>query len=395
MVLRKIMPRSAPKSRQTPSDRADTLPQTFALPAERARLTPTALKAVKNLAAAWRLTGDDAAVLVGVSPSTWDRISAAGCETNSSQDQLTRISALVGIFKGLHLLFADDMADRWPKLANSGPLFRESYADRGHAAGRHSAHAQPPPAHRRAARRASTSDGGDAGGAAPPPTPTSRSRVSLSNGRCVSSRPRGSAIQSSSRLSTPTISMRWQRSKAPLRAPAGQARGGARIGPKEFVAGPAHANFINAAFAYWRPRELNRFNGPGRGAWYAALAVETCIAEVSFHLVRELQRVNDFNAAVEYAELFASFAGDFLDLRNARPAPLCLHPDPAIGYPPGNALADTVRSHGANGIVYPSVRHTGGTCLVALWPQAVQSVVQGGVIRLAWRGMSEPEVNRL
>jgi hypothetical protein len=23
-----------------------------------------------------------------------------------------------------------------------------------------------------------------------------------------------------------------------------------------------HANFINAAFAYWRPRELNRFNGP-------------------------------------------------------------------------------------------------------------------------------------
>jgi hypothetical protein len=40
-----------------------------------------------------------------------------------SQDQLTRISALVGIFKGLHLLFADDMAERWPRLANSGPLF--------------------------------------------------------------------------------------------------------------------------------------------------------------------------------------------------------------------------------------------------------------------------------
>src|SRR4051812_1786123 len=47
-----------------------------------------------------------------------------------------------------------------------------------------------------------------------------------------------------------------------------QTFGGAQIGPKEFVAGPAHANFINAAFAYWRPGELNRFNGPGRGAWY-------------------------------------------------------------------------------------------------------------------------------
>lgn len=171
-----------------------------------------------------------------------------------------------------------------------------------------------------------------------------------------------------------------------------QTFGGARIEPKEFVAGPAHANFINAAFAYWRPRELNRFNGPGRGAWYAALAVETCIAEVSFHLTRELERVNDFNATVDYAELFASFAGDFIDLRKARPRPLCLDPDPAVGYPPGNTLADSVRGSGHNGIVYPSVRHAGGTCLAALFPHAVQSVVQGGVIRLAWRGIREPEV---
>jgi hypothetical protein len=33
------------------------------------------------------------------------------------------VSALVGIFKGLHLLFADGMADRWPTLPNKGPLF--------------------------------------------------------------------------------------------------------------------------------------------------------------------------------------------------------------------------------------------------------------------------------
>ena len=52
-----------------------------------------------------------------------------------------------------------------------------------------------------------------------------------------------------------------------------------------------------------------------------------------------------------------NLAGDFIDLRDTRPPPLCLHPDPAIGYPPGNALADIVRAHGHNGIVYPSVRH--------------------------------------
>ncbi len=174
-----------------------------------------------------------------------------------------------------------------------------------------------------------------------------------------------------------------------------EVHGSAQIQSKELVFGLPHAAFINAAFAYWRPRELNRFNGPGRGAWYAALAVETCIAEVSFHLTREFVRINDFTATVECAELFASFAGDFVDLRAALPAPTCLHPDPAIGYPAGNALADIARARGHNGVVYPSARHKEGTCLVALWPQAVQSVVQGGVIRLAWRGIREPEAERI
>jgi len=40
-----------------------------------------------------------------------------------TQDQFTRVSAMVGVFKGLHLLFADSMADRWPRLSNRGPIF--------------------------------------------------------------------------------------------------------------------------------------------------------------------------------------------------------------------------------------------------------------------------------
>jgi antitoxin Xre/MbcA/ParS-like protein len=97
--------------------------QTFADESERARLTPAALEAVRNLAVAWKLTGDDAAALLGVSASTWDRIRSGSWKQALSQDQLTRVSALVGIFKALHLLFADGMADRWPRLPNAGPLF--------------------------------------------------------------------------------------------------------------------------------------------------------------------------------------------------------------------------------------------------------------------------------
>ncbi len=97
--------------------------QTFAGEADRRRLTATALKAFVRLGERWDLGNAEAASLLGVSASTWDRIKAGKWDGELSQDQLTRVSALVGTFKGLHLLFADSMADRWPKLPNRGPVF--------------------------------------------------------------------------------------------------------------------------------------------------------------------------------------------------------------------------------------------------------------------------------
>lgn len=97
--------------------------QSFAEEDDRKRLTSVALKAFKNLAEVWGLKNPEAAALLGVSTSTWERIKRNERAGDLSQDQLTRVSALIGIYKGLHLLFADDMADRWLRLNNSGPLF--------------------------------------------------------------------------------------------------------------------------------------------------------------------------------------------------------------------------------------------------------------------------------
>jgi len=99
------------------------IPQTFADEADRRRLSPIALKAMKRIADQWRLRGEESAALLGVSGSTWDRIASGKWDQSLSQDQLTRVSAIVGVFKGLHLLFADEMADRWSRLRNRGPLF--------------------------------------------------------------------------------------------------------------------------------------------------------------------------------------------------------------------------------------------------------------------------------
>jgi hypothetical protein len=38
-------------------------------------------------------------------------------------DRITRISYLVGIYKALHILYGDKLADEWVQLANSNAIF--------------------------------------------------------------------------------------------------------------------------------------------------------------------------------------------------------------------------------------------------------------------------------
>jgi len=97
--------------------------QNFAGDGDRKRLTDTAVKAVLRLIDIWGGSNAEGAALLGVSESTWARMKAGKWDGTLSQDQLTRASALIGVFKGLHLLFADDMADRWPRLENRAPVF--------------------------------------------------------------------------------------------------------------------------------------------------------------------------------------------------------------------------------------------------------------------------------
>jgi len=98
-------------------------PLGFSVEADRKRLSATALKAFRRLVRQWDLTSQQASALLGVSLSTWERLKPDSVTKTLTQDQMTRISALTGIYKALHLLFVDAMADRWPRLANTGPLF--------------------------------------------------------------------------------------------------------------------------------------------------------------------------------------------------------------------------------------------------------------------------------
>jgi hypothetical protein len=93
-------------------------------PSTRGRLTPSAVDGMVRLAEIWRLTGPEVCALLGdVSGRTWFRMKKGEWSGTLSQDTLTRISALVGIFKGLRLLFSEPLSDEWVRLANKGPLY--------------------------------------------------------------------------------------------------------------------------------------------------------------------------------------------------------------------------------------------------------------------------------
>ncbi|WP_156714696.1 RES family NAD+ phosphorylase [Nitratireductor arenosus] len=143
--------------------------------------------------------------------------------------------------------------------------------------------------------------------------------------------------------------------------------------------------FVNAAFAYTRPNG-NRFNDGDRGAWYAAFDDLTALAEIGYHRTRELAHIGRYHDEGVYQALLAGFIGDYHDLRATGGLHACLDPDPAIGYPAGQALARDLREAGARGLIYPSARRPGGTCLVAFEPHCVQNVRPGARWKLVWSG---------
>lgn len=143
--------------------------------------------------------------------------------------------------------------------------------------------------------------------------------------------------------------------------------------------------FIDAAFYYTRVGG-NRFNNEGRGAWYAAFTERTALEEVCYHRTRELTFIDVFEDEAVYHALNASFIGRFHDIRGREEFNDCLHPDPDAGYAHGQALAARLIEGASRGLIYPSVRHPGGTCLVAFQPGVVQDVTPGARWRIVWNG---------
>jgi hypothetical protein len=160
------------------------------------------------------------------------------------------------------------------------------------------------------------------------------------------------------------------------------------IGIEELVFGVPHASVINASFCHAHPLGA-RFSGPDRGAWCAAFDVATSQAEVGFHKSVQLAEIGRFQETITYDDYLADFSASFHDMRRARSVRACLDPD---SYVESQALAEDLLNAGSLGVVYPSVRHAGGTCVACFRPALVANARRAKTYRFTWEGGSDPVV---
>jgi Protein of unknown function (DUF2384) len=87
------------------------------------RLTPAATRGLLKVARAWDISADDTRQLLGgISTGSFYNLTK-GAVKKLDQDQLTRVSLVIGIFKALNILYSRKLADKWITLPNTNPMF--------------------------------------------------------------------------------------------------------------------------------------------------------------------------------------------------------------------------------------------------------------------------------
>lgn len=157
----------------------------------------------------------------------------------------------------------------------------------------------------------------------------------------------------------------------------------ALVAPGERVSGPG-ASFVMAAFTHVNPKG-SRFSDGRYGVYYAAAALETALRETIHHFEIFAGDSADPPREEDMRVLVGRVSAEFHDLSTLEPARQAALLDPAH-YGQSREFARPLRDQGANGIVYPSVRHAGGQCLAAFRPKAVGMPRQERHLRYRWNG---------
>ncbi|MEO8880738.1 MAG: RES family NAD+ phosphorylase [Gemmatimonadaceae bacterium] len=156
----------------------------------------------------------------------------------------------------------------------------------------------------------------------------------------------------------------------------------------ELLFGVPYYRTVNASFTHAHPLG-SRFNGPDRGAWYAAFEIRTAQTEVAFHTTLHLAEIDRYEDDVTFDDYLADFSCDLHDLRGDARFIASLDPD---RYVASQTLAVQLMDAGSLGVIYPSVRRTGGTCIACFRPALVMNVRRAKTYRMRWSGKPAPVI---
>jgi len=94
-------------------------------PATRRRLSAPAIAGFFAIVDKWQLRNEDAMTLLGGASHGRYFELKKNRKGLLSQDELTRISLLIGIFKALNILFNQRLANQWVSRPNANPMFND------------------------------------------------------------------------------------------------------------------------------------------------------------------------------------------------------------------------------------------------------------------------------
>lgn len=160
------------------------------------------------------------------------------------------------------------------------------------------------------------------------------------------------------------------------------------VAPDDRISGPGTTP-VMAAFTHLNP-DGGRFTTAYFGAWYGGLELATAVAETRHQRQRFLSYTAEPAIDVDMRVYVADLDAELHDVRGPSEAWPGLY-DPA-SHAVGQSLGARLRDDGSNGVVYDSVRRSGGTCVAVYRPQLVVNCRQERHLTYRWDGSSITDI---
>jgi hypothetical protein len=142
---------------------------------------------------------------------------------------------------------------------------------------------------------------------------------------------------------------------------------------------------VMAAFTHISGLKPTRFTDNTKyGVYYGASDLDTAFAETIFHREKFLSATKEPDTDITMRDYINNIALKLHDITDD--SFKHLHSE---DYTHSQAFAKKLRTENSNGLLYNSVRQTGGRCIAIFKPKAVTIPVQGGHYTYRWCGKAQ------